>query len=161
MLVNAKEYWHKIIEWYFIDGYSFYEDPEITFQEFVLIEHMKPLATAKDKIDLDMFNDADKDIATIKSWNDMCLAHFFQPIVINKPWDQVLIQKERLNNEILKDDGFILSWKEREPYREWYEKEKKEKELKLVEWEKEKAKKKDYQRNRRERIKAEKENNNG
>jgi len=160
MLVNAKEYWKKIIEWYLIDGYNFYGDPDLTFQEFVLIEHIKPYATADKQIDLDMFNDADKDVATISSWKEMCLAHYFQPIIIDKPWNQVLIQKERPSNEIIKSNGLIQSWKECEPYKTWYEKEMSEKNEKIKKWEEEKAKKRDYQRRRRAKIKGEKEKNN-
>ena len=165
MIVNASEWWHKIVAYYMIHkDYHFQDDPNLTFQEYVLISYLRPHGDGE--VDLDVLNDADKNKWMIRDWKDECLAHYFQPVVIDKPWDKVLNDKKDVKIILEKDEnGYYIGWKRKKPYKEWYEKEKKleEQDFKnsINEWEEKKAIQKEYQRSRREKKKAEKENKNG
>lgn len=158
MVINAKEWWHKIVTYYMsYSDYHFQDDPNLTFQEFVLISFLRPLGTGGE-VDLDVLNDADKNKWMLQDWRNECVAHYYQPAVIDKPWDEVLNDKKDVKIILERDEnGIYIDWKRKSPYKEWYEKEKllEEQELQksIDSWEEKKARQRDYQRSRREKIK--------
>ncbi len=161
MIINGGEWWHKIIEYYFrYPNYHFGDDPNLTFQEYVLINTLKPYGSGV-LFDLDSLNDANKDYSMLRDWRNECVAHYYQPAVIDRPWDEVLNDKKNIKIVLDTDEnGFFIDWHRKSPYKEWYQKELEEDKEKIRKWEEEKAKKRDYQRARRARIKEEKVKNN-
>lgn len=152
MIIDGSKWWHKIVVYYLLpEDYHFQDDPNLTFQEFVLINTLKPYGNGG-SFNLDSLKDADKDFSMIMDWKEECVAHYFQPIIINKPWEEVLVDKSNVKIILETDEkGWLIGWKRKSPYKEWYEKEQEEY-RKLIELDEERRKKqREYQRARRDK----------
>ena len=126
MIVNPGKFWHKINQIYCKKKDYFYQDdPDLTFQEFVLLEKMRLHALDKE-YDLDDLNNSNDDLLLVLNWKTMCVANLFQPIIIDKPWDKVLRKKSELKkNAIYDEKGLLINWDKREPYKTLFEEKKK------------------------------------
>lgn len=162
MIIDAAEWWHKIVVFYLdLNDYHFQDDPNLTFQEFVMI-HVLRFHANGGEFDLDKLDEEAKDWFVIDQWKEECVAHYFQPMVVDKPWNEVLNDKSNVKIILDTDEkGWLIGWKRKSPYKEWYKKEQEEK-RKLLELDEERRKKqREYQRARRVRIKKERDSKNG
>jgi len=174
-IVNPIKLWSKMCKMYYREGYDICSDPNITYQEAILWDNLhfinksffnvpREKGDSEDcKADLDEFSISDE------RWEKYYVAHYTQPKIINKPWDQVL--QNRIvgpDTDRYDENGEYIFWWKWPEYKERFdaeEQKRQEEELKFRESLKEEEERRRIQRGnqreRRARQKAEKEGKNG
>jgi len=108
---------------------AFFNDSDFTYQELVLGLNAHHWQTFSDGImDTDELHSAEE------NWY-YCIAHLSKPMICDKEWDKVLIDRSHLSQPNLKYDerGLPIFWYQTPEYKDIFEKEMSERERKKEE----------------------------
>lgn len=157
MKINVEKYYEKIKEYYYSnEEYSIWNDSELTFQECCLIYSVKFLMSHYslwDPNESDLFLDTDEIEICDDIWFNYYIAQFYQPMIIDKPWDEVLVKRCDKNNVIHDDYGNEISFWDIAPFNEI----KNERNIQKIEYRlkcKEQDRKREEYRKKRKALKA-------